>query len=627
MDTLKAIAISIVTLAACAGCGRIARGLWGGKQESRLEKLVLETSLGAGILSLIFFVLGVLQLYRPAVIITALVIPVIALAVSVANSRSRAHGSRLPSLPGFQLSAFRFPLALLAIAAIIPALAPPAMADWDSLAYHLAVPKLYLQHGGIYHIGIMSHSNFPFLMEMLYLPAVWLHAPEAARVLNFFVGAMLVAAVALLTRKHFNAKAAPLAAIGLAGMPIVLFLATTAYIDLATALYTVIAIHLLLNHFDSIQSDDNQSKHAELCRSVRLRSIIGSAIAAGFAASTKMTGLVTIGLLVIWFLWDRFVAECKIEWKAALAFVGLAALVCLPWYVKTFIYTGNPVYPFFYGLFGGRDWTAEMASVYAASQAHFGMGHDRLSFLLLPWNLAFYPERFYDGPNLFIGPIFLVSIPFLFFAKYRSRKLVGLLGFFVAYLGIWFMLTHQSRYLVPGFAVLAVLVSAIVYEDDRFQLARRALAFTFAGTALFGIFTLWPAIRSSLPVVFGSESRDEYLTRALDIYPAQQFMNKNLPADARVALMGDTRGFYLDRTYTWADWGHNVEFTRRYTSADDLITYLKSRHISHVMINYAIFPKRNKDTEPVYIAIEKGMLEQIYPSESVGHVAVYRVKA
>ncbi|MCX6345803.1 MAG: glycosyltransferase family 39 protein [Armatimonadetes bacterium] len=614
MEAFKAILISIVVLLAGAGFGRFARKLWSEKHESWLEQIVLDTALGMGLLSLVIFALGLLQLFRPIVLVFVIALSTLALLASAIRNRL---GGSLALPPPSRLSTFRFPLStiiflVITLAAIIPAAAPPAMSDWDSLAYHLAVPKLYIEHGGIYNIGIMSHSNFPFLMEMLYIPGVMLNCPEAARVLNFFVGILLIASVWLLTKRHFSAKAAPMAALGLAGMPIVLFLATTAYIDLATTLYTVISIYLLLNYLDT-----------------RERAyIIGSAIAAGFAASTKMTGLVTIPLIVAWLIIDRFAAERKIEWKRGLMFVGVAFLACAPWYIKTFIYTGNPVYPFFYGLFGGRNWTPDMANLYAASQAKFGMGHDITAFLMLPWNLAFHSEKFYDTPFLFVGPMFLVSVPLLFAAKYRSRKSIGLLGFFLAYIGIWFMLTHQSRYLIPAFAVLAVLVSAIVYEDERLKYARWALGAIFAVTAVFGIFTLWPAITRSAPVVFGKETREQYLSHALDIYPAQQFMNEHLPADARVAFMGDTRGFYLNREYIWADYGHNLEFSRRYLSAEDFVQYLKSRHVTHVMINFRFFPKRgDKTSEPVYQAIDKGLLSQIYPMDTNGGVAVYEVKS
>jgi hypothetical protein len=104
-------------------------------------------------------------------------------------------------------------------------------------------------------------------------------------------------------------------------------------------------------------------------------------------------------------------------------------------------------------------------------------------------------------------------------------------------------------------------------------------------------------------------------------------MNAYLPSNARVALMGDTRGYYLDRAYTWADWGHNIEFSGHYTSAEDFVGYLRSRGITHVMINFGFFAKRGKGAEPIYSAIDKDLLSQVYPAEGDrGRVAVYEVR-
>ena len=142
-------------------------------------------------------------------------------------------------------------LTVIALAALIPALAPPSMGDWDSLAYHLAVPKLYLEHGGIYHIDFIIPLQLPVPDgDALHAGAGDAQTRSAAKLMNYWVGVLLVLAVVVLVSKHFNAKAAPMAAIAVAGMPIVLWEATTAYVDLATALYTVVAVHLLLNYLD-----------------------------------------------------------------------------------------------------------------------------------------------------------------------------------------------------------------------------------------------------------------------------------------------------------------------------------------------------------------------------------------
>ncbi|MCL5103446.1 MAG: glycosyltransferase family 39 protein [Armatimonadetes bacterium] len=612
MSSLVSLFLSLLVLCVGAGLGCTLSRLWRAQDKPRLDGLVIDCALGLGVLShLVFGMLSAGWIRPQQVWVLA---PFLGFVWPfVARVFRTARGSGFTLRPASVPAAVLF--VILALAVLVPALVPPSMSDYDTLAYHFAIPELYLKHGGIYRIDFASHSNFPFLMEMLYVPGLAMNDPVAAKLMNYWVGALLVLSTIVLTRKHFNAKAAPMAAIAFAGMPIVLWLATTAYVDLATALYTVASVHLLLNYLD-------KPEH---------KSLIGCGVAAGFAASTKMTGLGIIPLLLAWLLIDRWASEKKLEWKQGLMFVGVALLVCSPWYIKSIIYTGNPVYPFFYSIFGGRNWSTALASHYATQQSLFGMGHDAGAFLLLPFNLTFecalrHLGKFYDRPGLFIGPIFLLAVPLLFAARYRSRKLIGLLGFFVALVVEWFMLSHQSRYLVPAFAILAVLIAAIAYQDERFRLARVALMAVFVATALFGVLTLWPAVQSAAPVVFGRETRDEYLTRTLDIYPAQQFMNDHLPLRARVLFFGDTRGFYLHRDYAWGDYGHNVEFSRKYDSVGDMIGYLKSKRVTHVMINFHFYPPRGKGTETVYRAIDDGRFARIFPVDGSGAVGVYEVR-
>jgi hypothetical protein len=633
-----------LVIAAGMQIGRWLRRLWSTDEESLGEKVVIDTAMGLGVLSLVIFTLGALQLFRftrafSAILAVVAVWGVVGLVQEYRRNRNKPAQDSGPL--SRQLYGILF--IILFLAALIPAMLPASMGDWDSLAYHLTVPKLYLQQGGIYRIDIMSHSHFPMLAEMLYIPGLAFRMPGAAKMAGFWIAVLLVGAVAVLAARLANVSHAErseasrpdaeilrpaqnddgarndkyggMAALAIAGVPMVLWEATTGYIDTATALYMVVAVYFLLGYLDKPER----------------RSLVGCAVAAGFAASTKMTGLAVIPLLAIWLVVDRYAGERRIEWKPAALLVGVALLVCSPWYVKSWIYTGNPVFPFFYSAFGGRGWTPALAHFYAEQQARFGMGHGAASFLLLPYDLTFSPGAFYDNPGLYVGPLLLAALPVLLFARYRSPKLKGLFLFFLANVAIWFALTQQSRYLIPTFALLGVLVSVLVGQDDRFRRARAALTAVFVATALFGAWTLAPLITSAAPLVFGQETQDEYLSRAIDTYPAASFINTSLPTGARIALFGDTRGFFIDRQFVWADPGHNVEFDRSYSSPAELAAYLKSRGVTHALVNFGPWvPTRAKATgvwKMVYEAIEGGHFEEVYPrGEGQPRVGVYRVR-
>lgn len=569
---------SLLPWTICAGLllGKMARGTWRRESGPFIDRLVLDVAIGLGLLSLVFFALASFHLligdFPKQLFGLAAAGGFWLLLVDVVfHVAEWKREKRL--LPSWRSVLWVVAFVCLALYVLIPALAPPSASDWDSLAYHLSVPKLFLEHGGFYYIDWMSHSNFPMLVEMLYLPALSMDSPAGAKMVHYLYGVLLVLAVVMLVRKHFTAKGAPLAALAIAGMPIVMWEATTAYIDLATALYTVVAVYLLLDYLDKPE----------------LKTLIWCGVAAGFAASTKMTGLALIPMLAVWLVVDgvrqrncRTITQVV---KHALLLAGLGLLVCSPWYIKSLIYTGNPVYPFFHSIFGGKDWTAVLAQNYAALQAKFGVGHDFASFALLPVDVTFRSEMFYDTPGLYVGPILLVAIPLLLVARNWTRKLKGLAWFFAAQMVIWFALTQQSRYLIPAFAILAVIIAAVAYFDERLRVTRAVLYAVFGATAVFGVLVMSFFVRDAAPVVFGRETADKYLMRTLPVYAAEKWINESTPHSSKVALFGDTRGFYLDRDYVWADWGHNERFTRRYASLDEFINYLRNQGISYAIVN------------------------------------------
>jgi len=58
-------------------------------------------------------------------------------------------------------------LAILIISIIILLCVPPV--SRDALVHHLAIPKLYLKHGGMYEIPSIVFSYYPMNLDLLYL--------------------------------------------------------------------------------------------------------------------------------------------------------------------------------------------------------------------------------------------------------------------------------------------------------------------------------------------------------------------------------------------------------------------------------------------------------------------------
>lgn len=526
-------------------------------------------------------------------------------------------------------------IGVIGVFAIIRALAPPVGDDWDSLAYHLAIPKLYLQHHGIYFIPFSSHSNFPFNWEMLYTLGLSFGSISLAKLFHFLSGALLLASVCSAAKRHFGAETARLSALILAGVPTVAWLATTSYIDLTTALFSFLVVYSLLNFTTS-----KDRKWA-----------VFAGISAGLAAGTKMTALIMIAIAAVWIIFDAKSSKPDKPVRLAIGAIIICALLAAPWYIKSLIYTGNPVYPFFYGIFGGKDWSAESAALYRADQLKFGMGRDFASLLMLPWNLTFHFARFNDFaarlPAYFIfkgeitsnetvlfprnamvyltsiGPVFLAGLPLIALGTVKKGIPRALILASSVLLLAWFFMMQDHRYLIPILALIApaIAYSAVQFGYKKITLVVAASAGVFTAI-LMGIF-VWP----SVPVSLSIEKPDVYLTRELDLYPASKFINDELPKNAKIAMFGDTRGFYIDRNYFWAEPLHNalIPFDTM-NDGNDLIKWFRSHKVTHVLINQKIMPDPNSKDAPKYAKLLGEAMPDMEEVYSERNIMVYQIK-
>lgn len=603
----------IASAVVLAGLGLITMGrrLFRGADSN---SILTDTALGIGGLSLLILGFGTLQLYSGIgkhillglCVILALFGAIRAITELLNKLKVRQSNKHKPALIHILPI---FLLIVVACAVLVAGSAPPAMDDWDSLAYHLTVPRLYIDHGGLYNIDFSSHSNFPMLLEMLYIPGLMLGNPAAAKLVHFITGILFVLAVIRLTEKHIHSSAGYLAGIATAGIPIVMWEGTTGYIDLATALYTVLAVEALLN-----MQDENKPKLALI-----------AGLFAGFTASTKLLGAATVLFVGVWLTVQHITLRRK-SLGPVLLWFSLGALICLPWYLRTFINTGSPVFPFFYSVFGGRHWNTELAQTYTANQARFGMGHDLLDLIKLPYNITVFSDYFYDTPGLYVGPILLVGLPMLLLLiKHGTNKTLGLAGFIIAQVLLWFALTQQSRYLFPVYGLLGALSAGLAYKIESLKSLKIGLWVIFTVTAFCGLYTIIPSTMDRTAVALGRETTNDYLSRSVDVYRADNYINENLPGDARIALFGDTRGLYLNREFTWADWGHNTRFSRNYSSAGDLAQYLRSQGFTYALVNLRFLPKDHHGPL-VAEAILQSLFVQEYPVFGLGaKVGVYSI--
>lgn len=574
---MMALLLFAVALFIAASTGRRVLDLLHTVPESRLDRLTYSTTLGLGAMAYVVLLLGLLGLLSlwPVVagMVALLLVSWTGMLETVLDIQPRARqagepGGRGVGIVGIAAGAL---LAALGAIVVINCFVPPGPHEWDALSYHLAAPKVYLAHHRILFLPTDHHSNFPFLVEMLFTLGLLFRGYALANLFHFALGALTVAGILFIGRRHFGGRAGLIGALAFATTPIVLWEAGAAYIELGMACYVLLAFGAALEF--------------RATRDSRWLALAG--ILMGFALSVKALALVPFVLLGALVLLGGYRFK-NLRW-----YLVPALIVGCPFYVKATVTTGNPVYPFAYRLFGGRYWSQELADAYAGTQGDFGLHNNLLSAAEDLANVR--PDR--DKPtilnrvrNTIVAPFALISVPRIFY-DYQDPGVLNHLGFlflalpmvalamgrpspgskwfgaaaFAWYL-VWAQTMQYTRYIIP---VVPLLV--LVGGEGCARAMRRAAAMRWlVGGAIFFqaalVLAYWlPRLATNpggdpgqIALASSSEARDKYLTRRLNYYSAAKWLNANTPPNAGVALFDEARGFYLDRPYLWGNQFHST---------------------------------------------------------------------
>lgn len=499
-----------------------------------------------------------------------------------------------PAVPKGPLLLFPVAVGLAQLYSLIGVLAPADTFEWDSLAYHLAVPKLWLHAEQIQPISFIHHSNFPFSIDNLYIWGLTWGGESGAKAFTFAFAIFGVLAVFGFARQRYGEVAAWWAALVWTTVPVVLWLSGTAYIDVQNGLFAGLGILFAADFLDTRTKDR----------------LWIAAVLLGFAAGSKYTGLQTIFASSLIVLALRSKSSFGSKFKAAAAMSAVAVAIAAPWYIKNTLWAGNPVYPFFYEKLGGKNWSDYNAKIYSNEQQTFGAaratetpdhpytsGHIeplRLGHSLL--GIAYQPGRYINpAPTQNMG-VPAGAIGFVVIGGMLAWLISGRLRKFetatAAMVGIsllmWFVLSEQSRYIIALAVPMAALSGGAI---TRLKVGP-VLA---CGAVLQAGYSFWilhvERLQPQMQVVLGKVSPDDYRSGTIGFYAPAQYLNQTVKS-GRVALYDEVFGFLLDVPYFWANPGHSTEMGYdRMQTADDLVAAFKRENITYVYLNLSIYPQ------------------------------------
>ena len=243
------------------------------------------------------------------------------------------------------------PLCVPIVVVLYAACLPPGLLwagearGYDVLEYHLQVPREYFDAGRILFLPHNVYASFPQGVETLYLLLMYLAggplaAAIPAQLLHAALGGLTVAALLLWTPRGWPRVLVAL----VAGTTVWLaYLGSLAYVELGVLFFAAVAAGLLISEKPT------------------LRTAFAAGICAGLAGGCKYTALVLVAgaLGSAWLIGMRGGPKTR---AVRLGLYGVGAILAFsPWLIRNAAFTGNPVYPFAYGWFGGRDWSAAQA--------------------------------------------------------------------------------------------------------------------------------------------------------------------------------------------------------------------------------------------------------------------------
>ncbi|MDM8551662.1 glycosyltransferase family 39 protein [Desulfobacterales bacterium HSG2] len=525
-------------------------------------------------------------------------------------------------------------LSMLIISVVILSCVPPV--SRDALVYHLALPKLYLRHGGMCEIPSLIFSYFPSNLHLLYAIPLCFNNDIIPKFIHFTFALLTAWLIFVYLRKRLGTLYALFGALFFLSIPLIVKLSITAYVDLGLVFFSTASLFYLVRWIEN---------------KFRLKYLIISGIWCGLALGTKYNGLMVLFLLTLFvpFVHSRSTGpETQNQYRAigyGALFMLTALLIFSPWMIRNYAWTQNPIYPLYDNWFNPEN----PAPAYSILTI---MNFELRSVIQEEpwWEIALLPVRIFfqgqDGnPRYFDGKLnpFLFFLPFFAFWQYHKdspvliteKKIFIIFSILVLLFVLFTTNMCQLRYtaiMIPPLVILAVFglheIRAIL---PKFPKLRKSLVFiivlSVAGINAAYIYGQFKYV-DPISYITGKTGRDEYIKRYRGEYPAVQFANSNLSENSKILgiFIGDRR-YYCDRDMVF-DINGLLKTIKEAASPKKIASDLGKKEITHLLIRYDLFNEwRGNNFEGGKAAMLGTFLkEHLTPLFSKGGYGLFRLE-
>ena len=452
------LGVAILETLACLGAGTAmlkAIGIWPALAQS--ERPAWAFAVGFGVVGWLLFPLALAGWLQPLALAGLLTV----CAVGALPLIRRPSVALPKDLVGLTLLGA---ISLTSLFDVLEALAPPI--DGDSLTYHFAMPKRFLEAGHLVFVPRAVDGAVPFLAQMTYVPVLGLGGEEAMTLWCMVSGWAASAFVYVLCRRFLDVNWSLLTALLFLTTPAVIYGGGSGQVEVRFALFVLGAAFAA----------------AEALRTGNARFAVLAGILVGFYVAGKYTGLLLVPAVGLVLLAQR-------SWFRHGAAFGLAVLVTgFQWYVWNWINTGDPLFPLLFKWLGATGGTWDIAHD-ERFRASFFVGEIELpptlgGFLWYPIAATFALSEKYESLRVGLGPFPLLVAPFALAGLWRFRDRlraspltpVAIVAF-LFYAGWFFAGSPQRvRHLLPIYPLLLICLTVATATWAREVGAVRPLA-------------------------------------------------------------------------------------------------------------------------------------------------------
>lgn len=400
----------------------------------------------------------------------------------------------------------KFLLVLLAIVVCVQFLAAMApLTGSDALHYHFTVQKQILEHGFHPNFSI-SHSLLCGQHHLLILFGLALGSEQLALGFIFLGGLLTTASMACLISRWASATVVAAFSLLFLLTPVVFWqISSSGAPDIFMAFLTCTAVMVLC-----------KEPHARTWQQIALAGFL-----VGGIAGAKYTGCLIAAAFLI-------ATAAEFRSLAQLALFTVASQLSGIWpYLRNFVWTGNPVFPFL-----SAKLSPHLVSAYALANlaSDTGVSSLRDPLRLIPFIFLAAAQKKNPGLWDFFGPVVLALAPLILLALRNVRAWrVPILVWSLSSAGIFFA-SGLPRFLLPLFPI-ALSCAAAGFEA---AFRQKWKMISMVATALIILMVLAGAaglaIYSERPVLaaLGVLPKTEYLEQSSQDYEVIEAVNKLL---------------------------------------------------------------------------------------------------